>query len=138
MSIWNTVKDIDFTKELDLSASRSSGPGGQNVNKVSTKMTLRFDVPQSELLPEEAKEILLNKWANKLTTEGVLILQSQVKRTQLQNKTVVIDKFYNLLEKAFQEKKPRKVSKPSKAAIEKRLEEKKRISEKKKWRSEIE
>lgn len=137
MSIWNTVSDIDFAKELDLSASRSSGPGGQNVNKVSTKMTLRFDVAHSELLPEEAKEILLQKWSSKLTTEGVLILQSQVKRTQLQNKTAVIDKFYSLLEKAFQEKKTRKISKPSKESIEKRLEEKKRISEKKKWRSQI-
>jgi ribosome-associated protein len=137
MSIWNSVKDIDFTKELDLSASRSSGPGGQNVNKVSTKMTLRFDVMKSELLPEEAREILIQKWTNKLTTDGVLILQSQVKRTQLQNKELVIDKFYALLEKAFQEKKPRKATRPSKAAVEKRLNEKKRTGEKKKWRSQI-
>src|SRR5690606_31957577 len=107
MSIWNTVKDIDFTKELELSASRSSGPGGQHVNKVSTKMTLRFDVPQSSLLPEEAKARLMEKGANKLSSEGILSIHPKDKLSQLKSKKRVILKFHALLKKAFQEKKPR-------------------------------
>jgi ribosome-associated protein len=122
-------------RELEFTTSRSSGPGGQNVNKVNTKVTLRFDVSGSQALTADEKEILLRKLASRLTNDGVLILSSQDKRSQLQNKEGVIAKFEVLVAKSFRKKKVRKATKPSKSAVEKRITQKKRRSEKKKWRS---
>ncbi|MFD2201270.1 alternative ribosome rescue aminoacyl-tRNA hydrolase ArfB [Shivajiella indica] len=134
MKIQEKIKNQIFNQEFEFQASRSSGPGGQNVNKVNTKVTLRFNVPNSIFLEAEEKSILMEKLGNKLDSEGNLIIQSQEKRSQIQNKEITIRKFYDLLLKAFQKKKIRKVTKPGKAAIEERLKEKKRISEKKKYR----
>lgn len=120
--------------ELEFSASRSSGPGGQNVNKVNSKVTLRFDVRNSFVLSEEEKMILLNKLASRLSTEGVLILTSQDKRSQLQNKEAVVAKLDTILKKAFERKKPRKATKPSKGSVRERIQKKKQHSEKKQWR----
>jgi len=122
-------------RELEFTTSRSSGPGGQNVNKVNTKVTLRFDVSGSQALTVDEKEILLRKLASRLTNVGVLILSSQDKRSQLQNKEGVIAKFEVLVAKSFRKKKVRKATKPSKSAVEKRITQKKHRSEKKKWRS---
>ncbi|HEY4654680.1 MAG TPA: alternative ribosome rescue aminoacyl-tRNA hydrolase ArfB [Cyclobacteriaceae bacterium] len=122
-------------RELEFTTSRSSGPGGQNVNKVNTKVTLRFDVSGSQALTVDEKEILLRKLASRLTNVGVLILSSQDKRSQLQNKEAVIAKFEVLVAKSFRKKKVRKATKPSKSAVEKRITQKKHRSEKKKWRS---
>jgi len=121
-------------KELDFSVSRSSGPGGQNVNKVNSKVTLKFNVPQSHVLTGEEKEILLKKLVTRLTTDGVLILVSQESRSQLENKELVIQKFEQILKKAFEKRKARKATKPSKSAVRKRVTSKKQHSEKKKWR----
>ena len=121
----------DFTKELHFSASRSSGPGGQNVNKVSTKVELRFDVPHSNLLSEDEKEVLLKLLVKKMNSEGILIIVSQSERSQLKNKEKTIEKFYTLLQKSLAPKKKRKPTKPNAVAKEKRLEEKKMNSEKK-------
>ncbi|MCX6247859.1 MAG: alternative ribosome rescue aminoacyl-tRNA hydrolase ArfB [Bacteroidetes bacterium] len=121
----------DFSKEFIFSASRSSGPGGQNVNKVSTKVELRFDVPHSTLLTDEEKEILLKRFENKINSDGILILVSQSERSQLKNKEKSIEKFYSLLKKALTPKKKRKPTRPGTAAREKRLEEKRNLSEKK-------
>jgi ribosome-associated protein len=120
--------------ELNFSVSRSSGPGGQNVNKVNSKVTLKFDVAGSKVLTGEEKEVILKKLAAKLTTDGVLILTSQDNRSQLDNKQDVILKFEKVIGKAFEKKKPRKATKPSKGAIQKRIQNKKQHSEKKKWR----
>ena len=121
--------------EFEFLTSRSSGPGGQNVNKVNTKVTLRFDVPNSQILTIEEKEIIKQKLITRLTTENVLILTSQEKRSQLQNKESVLAKFDKLLIKAFEKKKTRKSTRPSKGAIQNRIQKKKQNSEKKKWRA---
>jgi ribosome-associated protein len=134
MNIQEKIKKQLFNPEFEFQASRSSGPGGQNVNKVNTKVTLRFNVPDSNVLELEEKSILMEKLGNKMDNEGNLIIQCQEKRSQIQNKEIAIRKFYDLLLKAFHKKKIRKATKPGKAAIEERIKEKKRISERKKNR----
>ncbi|MBK6264496.1 aminoacyl-tRNA hydrolase [Marivirga sp. S37H4] len=131
MHISDKIKGRIFEPEMEFSASRSSGPGGQNVNKVNSRVTLRFDIQNSQLLEEEEKVTLLKKLQSKLTTEGVLIIDAQEKRSQFQNKAIAIDKFYETLDKAFRKRKRRIATKPSKTAIKKRLESKKQHSEKK-------
>lgn len=135
MDIQKKIKAQLFEPEFEFLTSRSSGPGGQNVNKVNSKVQLRFNIQRSTILTEEEKATLLNKWCSKLDTEGNIMLQSQEKRSQIQNKALVMQKFYDLLLKAFEKKKKRIASKPSKAAVEERLKAKKAQSEKKKWRS---
>jgi len=125
------MKNEDFSREFIFSASRSSGPGGQNVNKVSTKVELRFDIPHSDLLSEEEKEMLMLKLQKKINSDGFLIIVSQSERTQLKNKEKTIEKFYSLVTKALIPEKKRKRTHPGAAAKEKRLEEKKMNSEKK-------
>ncbi len=121
----------DFLPELNFSASRSSGPGGQHVNKVSTKVELRFHVKNSSLLTPEEKELILEKLSNRINQEGELVLVSQRSRTQLKNKEKVVEKFYELLTDALTPRKKRKPTKPSPQAKEKRLEEKREQAEKK-------
>jgi ribosome-associated protein len=128
----------DFSSELQFSTSRSSGPGGQNVNKVNSKVTLKFSIPSSAILSQDEKEILLRKLATRITTEGTLVLTAQDKRSQLDNKDSVLRKFEQVLKKAFEKKKARKATKPSKQAVRKRLNEKKQHGEKKQWRKNIE
>lgn len=120
--------------ELDFSASRSGGPGGQNVNKVNSKITLKLDINHSQILTADEKAVLLHKLASRLTADGVLILVSQDKRSQLQNKEGAMVKLDQLLNKAFEKKKARKPTKPSKSSVQERIQKKKRISEKKQWR----
>ena len=121
----------DFEKEFDFQTSRSSGPGGQNVNKVETRVTLRFNVHSSELLDQREKERLQLKWASKLTSEGDLLVSAEKHRSQLRNREEAIKTFKRLVEKAFTDPKPRKKTKPSKSAIKKRLDSKKKHSNKK-------
>ncbi|MBD2751617.1 alternative ribosome rescue aminoacyl-tRNA hydrolase ArfB [Spirosoma validum] len=115
--------------ELQYQFARSGGAGGQNVNKVATKAELRFSVRQSLLLTNEERIVLEEKLANKLTTDGELVLRHQTERTQLANKEKVTKKFYRLIEKAFEKPKPRKATKPSKAAVEERIASKKQKSD---------
>jgi ribosome-associated protein len=120
--------------ELDFKTSKSSGPGGQHVNKVNSRVSLSFDIPNSQVLEAHEKAVILKKLATKLTNDGILIIHAQQKRSQLQNKELAIQKFYEMLSKAFKPKKVRKATKPSKSAIQKRLKEKKAHSEKKLYR----
>jgi ribosome-associated protein len=114
----------NLLSEVELKFTRSSGKGGQNVNKVSSKAELYFDVNASLILSDEQKQFLLQKLKN-----------SSEARTQLDNKAFVKEKFIKLLKKAFHVKKKRVATKISKAAKEKRLSEKKAKSEIKKLRS---
>lgn len=111
----------DLSAEFQFATSRSSGPGGQNVNKVNSKVELRFDIANSEILTTEQKEILLKKLASKIISDGILSVVSQRDRSQLANKEDVINKFYALLARALKPQKPRKKTKPSKSSVEKRL-----------------
>jgi ribosome-associated protein len=120
--------------ELLFTSSRSSGPGGQNVNKVNSKITLHWNVSQSTVLTQEEKAIIHHKLATHITKEGTLQLTSQEARSQLQNKEAAIQKLKLLLTKAFAKKKVRRPTKPSKAAKQKRIQQKKLRGEKKKWR----
>lgn len=120
--------------ELEFTASRSDGPGGQHVNKVSSKITVRFSVRDSQILTPEEKELLQLRLANKLTKDGVLILSSQGSRSQLQNKQDVEERLNDLLLVAFMVKKARKKTRPTKSSREKRKLSKMLDSEKKKWR----
>jgi ribosome-associated protein len=112
----------DLYTEFVFSASRSGGPGGQNVNKVNTKVELRFNVALSQILSDEEKTILQEKLANKLTLDGELIVVSQSERSQIMNKERCIEKFYDMIEKALTPQKPRKATRPTKASKTRRLD----------------
>jgi ribosome-associated protein len=124
-------------QEVEFTTSRSSGPGGQNVNKVNSKVTLKFDVIKSQLLTQDQRELILEKLNSKLTTDGVLLLSSQEKRTQLQNKEATLEKFDKIIAKVFEKRKKRKPTKPSKSSVQKRINEKQQHSEKKQWRQKL-
>ncbi|MBS1486548.1 MAG: aminoacyl-tRNA hydrolase [Bacteroidetes bacterium] len=121
--------------ELQLSTSRSSGPGGQNVNKVNTKVTVRWPILTSAVLTDEQKDLLSRKLHTRLTTQGELIISAQDKRTQQANKEEVMRKLEQLLRQAFFVRKKRKPTKPTKASARARVDKKKMQGEKKKWRA---
>lgn len=118
-------------QELRFKAVRSSGAGGQHVNKVSTKIEVSFDVENSNALTEKEKERLLLKLESRLTKAGILLLHCDETRSQHKNKERVIKRLFHLLKDALKVPKKRKKTRPSKAAVEKRLKAKKKASQKK-------
>ncbi|WP_424492483.1 alternative ribosome rescue aminoacyl-tRNA hydrolase ArfB [Salinimicrobium sp. GXAS 041] len=125
------MDEKQLIREINYKAVRSSGAGGQNVNKVSSKVELHFTVSASEAFSEEEKNFILHKLKSRLTNSGELILQSDESRSQHRNKELVTKRFLNLVKEAVLKPKPRKKTKPSRAAKLKRLREKKKLSEKK-------
>ncbi|ARV09995.1 aminoacyl-tRNA hydrolase [Winogradskyella sp. PC-19] len=125
---------MDFLRlinQVDYKAVRSSGSGGQHVNKVATKIELYFDFEASQFFNEEEKNRLREFLQNRLTKSGILILSCGETRSQLKNKNRVTKRFYELLEEGLKEEKERKPTKIPKAVKRKRLANKKRNSEKK-------
>ncbi len=121
----------DFSAELQFTASRSSGAGGQNVNKVNTKVELRFDISSSALLSDKEKSLIFVKLANRINSEGILILTSQVARSQFENREKVTEKFYKLIRQALTPRKRRIATSPTLGSLERKKKEKKLISDKK-------
>jgi ribosome-associated protein len=119
----------DLEPEISYHFTRSQGAGGQNVNKVNTRAELRFNVLESVLLSEEEKEKILQNLSSRISKRGELRLSSQRARSQVRNRQLVTDRFYELLENALKDKIQRIATKPTRASAEKRIKMKKLISE---------
>ena len=122
-------------EELSFTASRSSGPGGQHVNKVSTRVTLRFDVANSPSLKREQRYLILNKLATRVSKAGVLRIVSQQTRSQAANKEAALERFVALLQQALKQTPKRRRTRISPAAKQKRLNAKKHRGQLKQERS---
>jgi peptidyl-tRNA hydrolase ICT1 len=136
---WNVPATITIPEDrLDISFVRSSGAGGQNVNKVNTKVDIRFHVMDADWMPQEVRERLLQQQFNRINKEGILAIQSQEYRTQAQNRKAALAKLQDMVLQAWPRPKKRKVRKGiSKAAKERNKVEKKRRSEKKSLRRKV-
>ncbi|WP_312298497.1 alternative ribosome rescue aminoacyl-tRNA hydrolase ArfB [Chryseobacterium sp.] len=121
----------NFSKELSFKTSRSSGAGGQNVNKVETTVTVLWKVDASEFFNEDEKFLIHNKLKNRINAEGYLFLTVSESRTQLMNKNKAIEKIIEIVNIALIVPKKRTATKPSKAQKQKRLDSKKKLSDKK-------
>ncbi|WP_028887276.1 alternative ribosome rescue aminoacyl-tRNA hydrolase ArfB [Tenacibaculum ovolyticum] len=121
----------ELIKELKFKAIRSSGAGGQHVNKVSSKIELTFDLENSKELSKNQKEILLKKLTNRLTKENILILFSDETRSQHRNKELAIKRFLEIITQGLKRQKIRRATKPSRSSIRKKVENKKRQASKK-------
>lgn len=123
------MNNIALISELQYKAVRSSGAGGQNVNKVSSKVVLSFDLKNSQALSEEQKVLLEQNISNRLTTDLVLILNCDEDRSQLKNKEIVTKRFLQVIKKGLEVPKERKATRVPKGVIRKRIKDKKNVSQ---------
>ena len=128
----------NLIKEFGFRTSRSGGKGGQNVNKVASKVELYWNVSASEVFNDEEKKLIIHKLQNRINKEGFLQIVSEEDRSQLRNKETAVKRIFSLLLNSLKTEKPRKATKPNKAAIAKRLDNKKqaalkRINRKVSW-----
>jgi ribosome-associated protein len=130
------VIPIPDENELQWTFIQSSGPGGQNVNKVATAVQLRFDVSHSYSLPEPVRKRLIHLAGHRITQEGVLIIEARRYRTQEQNRRAALARLIELLQKAYQKPKIRHKTRPTMASRQRRLESKRRRSDIKRLRNE--
>jgi ribosome-associated protein len=137
MPILKDIKNLDFGAELEFQTSRSSGPGGQNVNKVESKVELRFSISNSVLFTPDEKLRLKEKLANQLIDEDSVRVICQENRSQLKNKDIALKKFKEILQEVFTVPKKRKPTVVPAAVTEKRLLTKKRDAEVKAKRGKV-
>lgn len=128
------LRERNLERNVVYSGSRSSGPGGQNVNKVNTRIELRLDIVNSPLFSEEEKTLILTRLKRRINAAGELLLTSQSERTQQKNREAVTERLYRLLADALTVRPERKSTLPTVASREERLEVKKRHSQIKKLR----
>jgi len=131
-------KDIIINEnEFKFNFIKASGPGGQNVNKVSTAVQLKFDVLNNTSLTNSQKELLLKSAGKRATNNGIIIIEAKSYRTQEKNKQDSIERLANLIRKSIKKKKPRKKTKPTKASSENRIENKKKRAKAKSLRKRV-
>lgn len=133
----NGINDTFFKKlltELQYSFQRSSGPGGQHVNKVSSRVILKFDIAKSLVLTDQQKKLIFLNLSNRITDSGLLILDCQEERSQIRNKQIVTRRFFDLISQAITPTKKRIPTKPSISSKKKRLKDKRKTSDQKKLR----
>lgn len=124
-------------EELEFDFVRSSGPGGQNVNKVNTAVQLRFDVVNSPSLPEDVRARLIRLGGSRMTSRGVLVIDARRHRTQTQNREDAVLRLQKMIELAARKPKKRKKTRPSRASVKRRLESKAKKSQKKRLRGRV-
>ena len=126
------IEQLD--REIIYRTSRSSGAGGQHVNKVSTRVELLFDVVNSELLTDPEKMLVMERLQSRITKAGILILRCDATRSQAENKAIVYQRFLDLLQAAVRPQKKRKKTRPTAASKQRRLDEKRKVAQKKESR----
>lgn len=129
------MNNSSLLKEIKFQTSRSSGPGGQHVNKTESKVELHWNLFESQVLTEEQKRTLHHLLGKKLTTDGELIMYSQQTRSQLKNREIVTERFVSLIMRLLTPPKKRFATRPTAGSVERRIKAKKALGEKKRFRS---